>query len=88
MQLEPGMNQASRRGGGIVCFRAPAGATAAQTAELKDHIAALNYLLAQSCMSLTGRVSPRSVMLNKNGMPISLEAWAILVKEVQKRRVT
>ncbi|MFF3503172.1 LamG-like jellyroll fold domain-containing protein [Streptomyces sp. NPDC003247] len=47
---------AQRGTSGIVCFRAPSGATAAQIDELKDHIAALNAI--PGYLSPTGRVSP------------------------------
>ncbi|MGW0608304.1 LamG-like jellyroll fold domain-containing protein [Streptomyces sp. NPDC002640] len=61
------LNQSNEERGteGIVCFRAPVGATSDQIEELKDHIAALNA--SQHYLSPTGRVStgPKSQSMGK-----------------------
>ncbi|MFF5809259.1 LamG-like jellyroll fold domain-containing protein [Streptomyces sp. NPDC012746] len=64
---------------GIVCFRAPEGATQAQIDELKDHIAAINAI--PGYWSATGRVSPKNTdELNSRGKMSNLEAVAEALK--------
>jgi hypothetical protein len=71
--------KAQRGMSGIVCFRAPAGATQDQIDELKDHIAALNAVPGH--WSPKGRVSPRNeYVVGLNGNVDTLEKVAESIK--------
>lgn len=75
---------------GIVCFRAPSGATQAQIDELKDHVAALNAI--PGYLSPTGRVSTKAPangfgpMQNKPGL-VTLGMAAEKYKELHMKDV-
>jgi hypothetical protein len=71
--------KAERGASGIVCFRAPTGATQDQIDELKDHIAALNAI--PNYWSSKGRVSPgRELVMGPNGKAETLSKAATDIK--------
>jgi RHS repeat-associated protein len=78
--------RAERGMSGIVCFRAPKGATKDQINELKDHIAALNAV--PSYWSTKGRVSPRNEdVVGPDGKIATLEKTAEKIKAKHIRSV-
>ncbi|WP_367323409.1 RHS repeat-associated core domain-containing protein [Streptomyces sp. HUAS ZL42] len=81
-----GQTVAGRGMSGIVCFRAPAGATQDQIDELKDHIAALNAI--PNYWSPKGRVSPKNeLVVGPDGAIDTLERIAEKIKGKHKREV-
>ncbi|MFD8736556.1 LamG-like jellyroll fold domain-containing protein [Streptomyces sp. NPDC059618] len=73
-------NRAERGMSGIVCFRAPKGATHEQIEELKDHVAALNAI--PNYWSPKGRVSPRGeLVVGRDGKTDTLEDAAKKIKQ-------
>jgi hypothetical protein len=78
--------KAQRGTSGIVCFRAPKGATQDQIDELKDHIAALNAI--PNYWSPKGRVSPRNEdVVGPDGTIATLEDVAEKIKNQHKDEV-
>ncbi|MEU9272455.1 LamG-like jellyroll fold domain-containing protein [Streptomyces sp. NPDC048251] len=78
--------RAQRGASGIVCFRAPKGATKDQIDELKDHIAALNAI--PNYWSPKGRVSPRNEnVIGVDGTVETLEDVAEKIKNKHKYEV-
>ncbi|MEU8847205.1 LamG-like jellyroll fold domain-containing protein [Streptomyces sp. NPDC048564] len=78
---------AGRGMAGMVCFRAPKGATQDQIDELKDHIAALNAI--PNYWSPKGRVSPRNeYVTGPDGSTQTLEKVAEKIKDKHIREVT
>ncbi|WP_434099529.1 LamG-like jellyroll fold domain-containing protein [Streptomyces sviceus] len=73
-------SNAERGMSGIVCFRAPTGATQGQIDELKDHIAALNAI--PNYWSPKGRVSPgKERVVDSSGKVQSLSKVATDIKK-------
>ncbi|MEU0411504.1 LamG-like jellyroll fold domain-containing protein [Streptomyces griseorubiginosus] len=72
-------SRAERGMAGMVCFRAPTGATQEQIDELKDHVAALNAI--PNYWSAKGRVSPgKERVVGPNGKVESLSKVATDIK--------